>query len=61
VALARNLPGHPVIRHIVSFDAKIARPGRLAAACRLATPPRLRRYRIAFPRRGAPGVPRKAL
>src|SRR5215510_5778643 len=39
VALARNLPGHPVIRHIVSFDAKIARHGRLAAARHLAPVP----------------------
>jgi len=46
---------------MVSFDAKIARPGRLAAACRLATAPRLRRYRTSFPRRGAPCVPGKAL
>src|SRR5262252_1237501 len=53
VSLARNLPGHPVIRHLVSFDAKIARPGRLAAACRLAPPPRLRRYRTVFPRGAA--------
>src|SRR6266581_1469893 len=62
VALAGNLPGHPVVRHIVSFDAKIARPGRLAAAGRLVAAFAPAPVPHGFPaRRGAPCVPRKAL
>jgi len=54
VALAGNLPGHPVVRHIVSFDAKIARPGRPAAARRLDAARRQRLSRTAFPCGAAP-------
>src|SRR6266702_2698300 len=52
MALTRNLPGHPVVRHIVSFDAEAA---RAAGRTPLGRFPRA--WGASRGRRQRPGVP----